>query len=277
MITRFSLPSLNSNCFQHGYPEECQQKLNNLYVLLQQQTSLFEQSDEIPLVGLYKLLKQWRMEIPFSILALLMRKANQFAHQTNQSLNELAFHQFIHNPEIQSLYRRKPSLKANLRTDNGEYMQNCSFSTPQTLISLFNRLSELIQRKELYGKVQDDSVNMKEKYNYMMQMMTVGSQEQKIFPTSITKQESILFEDEETILESVVQEAKRQGLSQAQKDKKFIQIASSTPTFQMNSRMRRVHSNMIKQMQFLKQDNNVQKLQNLIRKSQGLQLRLPEL
>lgn len=66
------------------------------------------------------------------------------------------------------------------------------------------------------------------------------------FPTVVRSNDNILIEADVSI-EHVVKEAQKEGIQQAKeeiKQRKFIPLEKVTP--QLNSRMRRVHSNMLK-------------------------------
>lgn len=47
--------------------------------------------------------------------------------------------------------------------------------TPPTLEGLFKRIGEQIQRKQLHEKLSDENITNREKFNFMLQLMQVGS------------------------------------------------------------------------------------------------------
>ncbi|CAK76134.1 unnamed protein product (macronuclear) [Paramecium tetraurelia] len=155
-INEFSyINQMNSQCYIHGYPLACQNQLQDLFNLIR------EGEEFITLERIFKLLRAWQYDVPFSNLCKLLRMANQVCHQNVKNhLNELAFHQLLHNPDLQMTYKPKKDETAN---------------TPPTLEGLFRRIGEQIERKRLQEKLNEDNITNREKFNFMLQLLQVGS------------------------------------------------------------------------------------------------------
>ncbi|CAD8064254.1 unnamed protein product [Paramecium sonneborni] len=296
LFQKQSLPALNSNCYQSNN-EECEQQLRPLFLLIRE-NQIDVQQENITLVGLFKLLKIWRLDIPFSILAKLMLNANKYCNQQlNQMINLHSFHQLMHNPQLQIIYRKKPKSEIFQLIGNNAYLQNCQFSTPQTLVGLFSRLGELIQRKQMYLKINNENIDAKDKYTYIIQMMQNTPREQKISPrdNTIEKQDSLLLGNQlfstqskvDTILLSEDKDDIEENDDQfpqinkpiKQKFQKLQNVLDlNNQQFKMNHRMRKMHTTMMKHMILLKSNSNVNKINKLIHQTQGtFQIKLPEI
>ncbi|CAD8144996.1 unnamed protein product [Paramecium pentaurelia] len=291
-----SLPGLNSTCYQSNN-EECEQQLRPLYLLILE-NQIDVQQENITLVGLFKLLKIWKLDIPFSILAKLMLNANKFCNQQlNQMINLHSLHQLMHNPQLQMIYRKKPKSEVFQLIGNNAYLQNCQFTTPQTLVGLFSRLGELIKRKQMYLKINNENIDVKDKYSYIIQMMQNTPRDQKMSPRdNITdKQDSLLLGNQlfstqskvDSILLLEDKEDKDENDDQfpqinqpiKQKFQKLQNVLDlNNQQFKMNHRMRKMHSTMMNHMILLKQNSNVNKINKLIHQTQGtIQIKLPEI
>ncbi|CAD8066703.1 unnamed protein product [Paramecium primaurelia] len=222
------------------------------------------------LLQLYITFQAWQYDVPFSNLCKLLRMSNQSCHQNAKNhLNELAFHQLLHNPDIQMTYKPKKDETVN---------------TPPTLDGLFKRLGEQIQRKRLQEKLNDDNITNKEKFNFMLQLLQVGSpRNDRENSIVLEKVKSVRkFKEDEFKLLIKPKKTKRKAESmqdppQIQVEQKFTKLPNATlhlPT----SRIRKLHDRMMQQMDEIRMDPNVQKLSNIIHKSQGnLSIRLPQI
>ncbi|CAD8126557.1 unnamed protein product [Paramecium sonneborni] len=255
---------MKSQCYLHGYPLECQNQLQDLFNLIR------EGEEFITLERIFKLLRAWQYEVPFSNLCKLLRKANQACHLNAKNyVNEMAFHQLVHNPDIQMSYKPK---------------KDETVGTPPTLYGLFKRIGEQIERKRLQEKVNDESITNKEKFNFMLQLLQVGSpRNERENSIVVEKVKSVRkFKDDEFKMLIKPKKTKRKAESmqdppQVSVETKFTKLPNATlhlPT----SRIRRLHDRMMQQMDEIRMDPNVQKLSNIIHKSQGnLSIRLPQI
>ncbi|CAD8076394.1 unnamed protein product [Paramecium sonneborni] len=296
LFQKQSLPALNSICY-HQNNEECEQQLRPLFLLIRE-NQIDVQQENITLVGLFKLLKIWKLDIPFSILAKLMLYANKYCNQQlNQMINQHSFHQLMHNPQLQMIYRKKPQSEVFQLIGNNTYLQNCQFSTPQTLVGLFSRLGELIQRKQMYLKINNENIDIKNKYSYIIQMMQNTPREQKFSPrdnitekqdslllgnqlfSTQSKVDSILFLEDKEELEENDDQFPQINKPIKQKFQKLQNVLDlNNQQFKMNHRMRKMHATMMKHMLILKSNSNVHKINKLIHQTQGtFQIKLPEI
>ncbi|CAK81908.1 unnamed protein product (macronuclear) [Paramecium tetraurelia] len=293
LFQRQSLPALNAICY-HSNNEECELQLRPLYLLIRE-NQIDVQQENITLVGLFKLLKIWKLDIPFSILAKLMLNANKYCNQQlNQMINQHSFHQLMHNPQLQIIYRKKPKSDVSQLIGNNAYLQNCQFSTPQTIVGLFSRLGELIQRKQIYLKINNENLDAKDKYSYIIKMMQNTPRDLKINPVdNVTeKQDSLLIGNQyfstqskvDSILSLEDNEENDDQFPQINKPikQKFQKLQNvldlNDQQFKMNHRMRKMHTTMMKHMIQLKQNQNVNKINKLIQQTQGkIVIKLPEI
>ncbi|CAD8060189.1 unnamed protein product [Paramecium primaurelia] len=296
LFQRQSLPALNSICYQSNN-EECEQQLRPLYILIRE-NQIDVQQENITLVGLFKLLKIWKLDIPFSILAKLMLNANKYCNQQlNQMINLHSFHQLMHNPQLQMIYRKKPRSEVFQLIGNNAYLQNCQFSTPQTIVGLFSRLGELIQRKQMYLKINNENIDAKDKYSYIIKMMQNTPRDCKISPrnnftekqdslllgnqlfSTQSKADSILFLEDKEDNEENDDQFPQINQTTKQKFQKLQNVLDlNNQQFKMNHRMRKMHTSMMKHMLQLKQNQNVNKINKLIWQTQGkIQIKLPEI
>ncbi|CAK94454.1 unnamed protein product (macronuclear) [Paramecium tetraurelia] len=249
---------MKSQCYLHGYPLECQNQLQDLF------NKIREGEEFITLERIFKLLRTWQYDVPFSNLCKLLRKSNQACHQNAKNhLNEQAFHQLLHNPDIQMIYKPKKDETVN---------------TPPTLDGLFKRIGEQIERKRLQEKMNDENITNKE--NCCKQGSPRNDRESSVV---IEKVKSVRkFKDEEFKLFIKPKKPKRKGESiqephQVNAEAKFTKLPNATLHFP-TSRIRKLHDHMMQQMDEIRMDPNVQKLSNIIHKSQGnLSIRLPQI
>ncbi|CAD8156081.1 unnamed protein product [Paramecium octaurelia] len=235
---------MNSQCYLHGYPLECQNQLQDLFNLIR------EGEEFISLERIFKLLRAWQYDVPFSNLCKLLRMANQVCHQNVKNhLNELAFHQLLHNPDLQMTYKPKK--------DETAY-------TPPTLEGLFRRIGEQIERKRLQEKLNEENITNREKFNLMLQLLQVGSpRNDKKNQIVVEKVKSVRrFKEDEFKLLMRPKKTKRKADStqdppQVQAEQqKFTKIVNATlhlPT----SRIRKLHDRMMQQMDEIRMDPNV--------------------
>ncbi|CAD8165360.1 unnamed protein product [Paramecium pentaurelia] len=202
---------MKSQCYLHGYPSDCQYQLQDLYNLIR------DDEDSITLERIFKMLRTWQYEVPFSNLCLLLRKANQACHQNAKNyLNEVAFHQLLHNPDIQKLFKPK----------NDEI-----YSTPPTIEGLFKRMGEQIERKRLHEKLKREGISNKEKFNFMLQLLQVGSpRKEKECSITMEKTKSVrkvIDDDFNFIKQQKKSKRKAESMQDPQNPPKFTKLPNT--------------------------------------------------
>ncbi|CAD8121979.1 unnamed protein product [Paramecium sonneborni] len=233
---------MKSQCYLHGYPPDCQYQLEDLYNLIR------ENDDSITLERIFKMLRTWQYEVPFSNLCLLLRKANQACHQNAKNyLNEAAFHQLLHNAELQRLFKPK---------------KDETYFTPTTLEGLFKRMGEQMERKRLHEKLKHEGISNKEKFSFMLQLLQVGSpRKERQSSIAMEKAKSVRkVKDEEVnfIKEQRKIKRKAESMQDPYSLAKFTKLPNTifhAPT----SRIRQLHYHMIQPMEDVRQNqmNNI--------------------